>query len=202
MYYSTDESKFQRNLGSAFALGARNFDVELGELMLSLRRLFGFALPKKYLPPDCLGLTLSNDAVNQRETTREEEARKSRAENPCLGSKETLTVDALSRPTRLLYRAVCWYIDVSFEARPIPRLWFLEIVARMPYVSFLCVRADWVRGTRFSDFFRQCSDTLWMCILPTLQSLPVASLYLLASTRTCPAYTCTAPLAGGGRPNS
>jgi ubiquinol oxidase len=30
------------------------------------------------------------------------------------------------------YLALCWFLDVLFENRPIQRFWFLETVARMP----------------------------------------------------------------------
>lgn len=41
-----------------------------------------------------------------------------------------------SAPIRLLYKAVCVYIDIAFKDRPVPRLWFLEVVARIPYFSY------------------------------------------------------------------
>ena len=35
------------------------------------------------------------------------------------------------------YYILCWVLDVVFEGRPIPRFWFLETVARMPYLSYI-----------------------------------------------------------------
>lgn len=62
-------------------------------------------------------LTLSNEAVWAREKRR----------------------PPIEAPVVLLgpYYALCFALDVFFEARPIPRFWFLETVARMPYFSYV-----------------------------------------------------------------
>ena len=38
---------------------------------------------------------------------------------------------------RVPYYFLCWLIDVAFEDRPLARFWFLENVARMPYLSYV-----------------------------------------------------------------
>lgn len=38
---------------------------------------------------------------------------------------------------RVPYVVLCGFIDLAFENRPIPRFWFLETVARMPYLSYI-----------------------------------------------------------------
>lgn len=62
-------------------------------------------------------LTLSNDAVWQRENSR----------------------PPVEAPWWILgpYYVLCLMLDVIFENRPIQRFWFLETVARMPYFSYI-----------------------------------------------------------------
>ena len=38
---------------------------------------------------------------------------------------------------RVPYVVLCGFIDLVFENRPIQRFWFLETVARMPYLSYI-----------------------------------------------------------------
>lgn len=40
-------------------------------------------------------------------------------------------------PVKLVYLALCYFLDVAFDGRPIQRFWFLETVARMPYFSYI-----------------------------------------------------------------
>lgn len=35
------------------------------------------------------------------------------------------------------YFALCWVLDIVYNKRPIQRFWFLEVVARMPYFSYI-----------------------------------------------------------------
>lgn len=37
---------------------------------------------------------------------------------------------------KLPYLALCWALDTLFDGRPLPRLWLLEHVARMPYLAY------------------------------------------------------------------
>lgn len=51
------------------------------------------------------------------------------------------------------YLVICYALDVFFDGRPIPRFWFLETVAKMPYISYVsCLHfmetlGWWRRGT-------------------------------------------------------
>ncbi len=38
---------------------------------------------------------------------------------------------------RLLLCRLCYVLDVIYDKRPIQRFWFLEVVARMPYFSYI-----------------------------------------------------------------
>jgi hypothetical protein len=35
------------------------------------------------------------------------------------------------------YISLCWVLDIIYNNRPIQRFWFLEVVARMPYFSYI-----------------------------------------------------------------
>lgn len=84
-------------------------------------------------------LKLSNKAIEERETARiaatkaflEDESRK--------GVRDAGYILRSQTPWFVMvpYRALCWFLDVVFEDRPIQRFWFLETVARMPYFSYL-----------------------------------------------------------------
>ncbi|KAG1680404.1 hypothetical protein FOA52_015495 [Chlamydomonas sp. UWO 241] len=68
-------------------------------------------------------LTLSNDAVWAREHKREDQG--SGVETPWV--------------VRVVYIALCVFLDIFYDKRPIQRFWFLETVARMPYFSYISV---------------------------------------------------------------
>jgi len=72
-------------------------------------------------PPEALGLVLSNEAVTECERRRE-----------ASGGK----VDA-HPVSRALYDVGCLLLDNLFDERPIQRFWFLEIIARIPYFSYV-----------------------------------------------------------------
>lgn len=119
-YFQATDSTFQPSLASFSQLSLRNFATELGELLLSFRRLVGLEPPKRFVPPDVMGLRLSNEAVANRE--REREFRDGRTDaNPFV---------------RFVYDVTCQILDVLFDGRPIQRFWYLETVARMPYFAF------------------------------------------------------------------
>jgi ubiquinol oxidase len=100
--------------------------VELSELFRFLRRT---EPPSKYAPPACLGLTLSDAAVAAREQQRE-------AAREASGGDGGGGHPPASAPVMLLYKVLCRLIDTLFVGRPIPRMWFLEVVARIPYFSY------------------------------------------------------------------
>ena len=62
-------------------------------------------------------LTLSNDAVWERENSREQVRAPWVIKGP--------------------YLVLCLLLDTLFDGRPIARFWFLETVARMPYFSYI-----------------------------------------------------------------
>lgn len=66
-------------------------------------------------------LKLSNEAVWERERAREKRGG---------GIQSPLAIKAA-------YYLLCYALDVLFNNRPIPRFWFLEVVARMPYFSYI-----------------------------------------------------------------
>lgn len=64
-------------------------------------------------------LTLSNEMIWKREQSRD-------------------PVEC-GRVLRLVYVALCTMIDIIYDGRPIQRFWFLEVVARMPYISYFTI---------------------------------------------------------------
>lgn len=119
-YFEATDTTYQPTLGSFTKLGFQNFSVELKELFRFLRRLINLDPPKRFIPPEVLGLTLNNDVVSERERQREKAEGKSPA----------------SPIVRFIYNTTCAFLDVFFLDRPIPRFWFLETVARMPYFAY------------------------------------------------------------------
>lgn len=73
-------------------------------------------------PPGCLCLSLSNEAVTQAERVREARPGGRVETNPA---------------SRFLYDVGCSLLDNLFDERPIPRFWFLETIARVPYFSYV-----------------------------------------------------------------
>lgn len=119
-YFDADDSMYQARLSNVFRLALQNFAIELGELQVGFRRLVGLDPPVRYTPPDCLNFTLSNEAVVNREREREFNG----------GQLETGWF------VRKVYDLTCNTLDLLFDQRPIPRFWFLETVARMPYFAY------------------------------------------------------------------
>ena len=120
-YEENENSKYQRNLSGVVQLGIRNFVVEAKELVLSVSEKLGFVEKDEFSPPRCLGLELNDDVVNKIEEDRENSGR---------GVKTSWAV-------AVLYKGMCRLLDIGFGGRPIPRFWFLETVARMPYFAYL-----------------------------------------------------------------
>ena len=113
---------------SAFELALDNFRRQGSSLVQELLEETGLKLRhESYVPrsqrlPDCLGFTLDNEAVKEAEHRREVVA----------GQKvETNVV------SRWLYDVGCFALDELFPGRPIARFWFLEIIARIPYFSYV-----------------------------------------------------------------
>lgn len=119
-YFEAEDSSYQPKLVSALWLALRNFRAELSELRIAIARVIGVLPPQKFVPPDCLNFTLSNQLLLQRERRRE-------AEEPPV---------QCSPFVNFLYVFMCRLLDFVFENRPIPRFWVLETVARMPYFAY------------------------------------------------------------------
>mmetsp|Transcript_11935 Transcript_11935/g.49793 ORF Transcript_11935/g.49793 Transcript_11935/m.49793 type:complete len:155 (-) Transcript_11935:871-1335(-) len=94
--------------GSALWLGGRYFQRELGGILSQVfdtsRAIFG--LEKRPVLENQLGLKLDNDLVRERERLREEE-------------EPLYSISPL--PSRIVYSAVCWLLDVAYDERPIAR---------------------------------------------------------------------------------
>mmetsp|Transcript_13052 Transcript_13052/g.42237 ORF Transcript_13052/g.42237 Transcript_13052/m.42237 type:complete len:413 (-) Transcript_13052:180-1418(-) len=106
---------------AAWALAATNF-VKQGRTILSqIGETVGLLPGDPLRPPACLGLSLSNEAVKEAERRREAAG----------GSVDAHPV------SRTLYDVGCLLLDNLFDQRPIQRFWFLEIIARIPYFSYV-----------------------------------------------------------------
>jgi len=90
-------------------------------------------------------LKLDNDAVWKREEVRREQLEEAlQAALAATGPEsqksklfaEELEATKTKAVVMIPYNFLCWTIDVLFVNRPIQRFWFLENVARMPYLSY------------------------------------------------------------------
>jgi len=123
------DDKFSRPDGlppipqSAFAMALRTFSNEANSLVEWLRsdrtsELRGLESETANSMRVTLDkLTLSNEAIWARERARPP------VKAPWL----------IKGP----YLVLCWLIDELFKARPLARLWYLETVARIPYLSYI-----------------------------------------------------------------
>lgn len=108
---------------SAFAMAARTFTNELASLVAFLNKdrskeLEGLESETATRMRAKLDqLTLSNDTIWEREHSRPE-------------IKAPWVIKAP-------YFALCFLLDNIFDGRPLDRLWFLETVARIPYLSYV-----------------------------------------------------------------
>lgn len=94
---------------SALILAINNFGRQGSELLEQL---------------GCLGLTLDNEAVKKAEEKREALSESKVESNPF---------------ARALYDIGCFVLDELFDERPIARFWFLEVIARIPYFSYISI---------------------------------------------------------------
>lgn len=120
--------------GGFATLGARNFWRELDEMTAVLKaswfaglgnwveRAFGRHAAQtcvRCTPPFVERLTLDVDQVVAREERR-----------PAVESTPFV---------KAIFFVLCWTLDRLYEGRPIPKFWVLEVVARMPYFSYVSV---------------------------------------------------------------
>lgn len=120
VYFELTETTYQPRLATFWKMGLRNFVVELDQILSTLRRIVGIEPPARFSLPNVLGLQLSNEAVINRERERQNAQGEIKA----------------SWFVRNVYNITCQLLDVVFDKRPIPRFWFLETVARMPYFAY------------------------------------------------------------------
>jgi hypothetical protein len=97
------------------------YDVARDQLLTPKGEIPITAREKRFRPPGCLVLRLSNEAVKEAERIRESKPG---------GTVKTNIV------ARGLYDFGCLMLDSLFDERPIERFWFLETVARIPYFSY------------------------------------------------------------------
>lgn len=126
---------------SAFILAINNFCKQgsalLGQFFTEKLGITGKSyVPLDKRPPNCLGLTLDDEAVKKAEEKRE--------------ARSTAKVES-NIAARALYDIGCFALDELFEARPIARFWFLETIARIPYFSYVSMlhlyeSLGWWRG--------------------------------------------------------
>eukprot|EP00980_Cylindrotheca_fusiformis_P008611 scaffold1830_cov117-Cylindrotheca_fusiformis.AAC.10 len=125
-FYLEGKSNFGSDKpASSFILGSTFFVKQSKEIIKEGLAKVGIT-GKDYIPPEeslplCLGLRLSNEAVKEAERKREERD----------GRVETNVV------SRTLYDVGCLFLDKFFDERPIARFWFLEIIARIPYFTYV-----------------------------------------------------------------
>jgi len=106
---------------SAAELGIGNFLRQGATILEQAAETTGLKAKDPLRPPDVLGLSLSNEAVIEAEKRR-----------VAAGG----AVDA-HPVSRTLYDIGCLLLDNLFDERPIQRFWFLEIIARIPYFSYV-----------------------------------------------------------------
>ena len=106
---------------SSWNLAYQNFLRQGSAILKQVGEKVGLVENDGCRPPDCLGLRLSNEAVRQAEERRIKDGGK---------------VDA-HPVSQALYDLGCFFLDELFDERPIPRFWFLEVIARIPYFSYV-----------------------------------------------------------------
>lgn len=112
---------------SAFLLATQNFlrqgSALLEQVVVDKLGIVGKSyIPPEEKPPLVFGFTLSNEQVKEAERKRE--------------SRPEFRVES-NFVARGLYEIGCFALDELFVDRPIARFWFLEIIARIPYFSYV-----------------------------------------------------------------
>lgn len=107
--------------GSSWELAKQNFVRQGSTIIDQLLETIGLKERDPLLPPTCLNLKLSNEAVAETERKR-------------LAAGEGVPAHPVSQK---LYDVGCQLLDVLFDERPIPRFWFLETIARIPYFAYV-----------------------------------------------------------------
>mmetsp|Transcript_23576 Transcript_23576/g.61525 ORF Transcript_23576/g.61525 Transcript_23576/m.61525 type:complete len:385 (+) Transcript_23576:137-1291(+) len=105
----------------AWELAQTNFLKQGATILGQIGESLGLQKRDPGAVPGSLGLVLSNEAVTEAERKRE-----------ASGGR----VDA-HPVSRKLYDVGCLFLDTLFDERPIQRFWFLEVIARIPYFSYV-----------------------------------------------------------------
>jgi len=105
----------------AWELAQTNFLKQGATILGQVAEAVGLQKRDPGAVPASLGLVLSNEAVTEAERKRE-----------ASGGR----VDA-HPVSRKLYDVGCLFLDTLFDERPIQRFWFLEVIARIPYFSYV-----------------------------------------------------------------
>ena len=105
----------------AWELAQTNFLKQGATILGQVAESIGLQKRDPGAVPASLGLVLSNEAVTEAERKRE-----------ASGGR----VDA-HPVSRKLYDVGCLFLDTLFDERPIQRFWFLEVIARIPYFSYV-----------------------------------------------------------------
>ena len=105
----------------AWELAQTNFLKQGATILGQVAEAIGLQKRDPGAVPASLGLVLSNEAVTEAERKRE-----------ASGGR----VDA-HPVSRKLYDVGCLFLDTLFDERPIQRFWFLEVIARIPYFSYV-----------------------------------------------------------------
>ena len=105
----------------AWELAQTNFLKQGATILGQVAESIGLQKRDPSAVPASLGLVLSNEAVTEAERKRE-----------ASGGR----VDA-HPVSRKLYDVGCLFLDTLFDERPIQRFWFLEVIARIPYFSYV-----------------------------------------------------------------
>lgn len=105
----------------AWELAQTNFLKQGATILGQIGEAVGLQKRDPGAVPSSLGLVLSNEAVTEAERKRE-----------ASGGR----VDA-HPVSRKLYDVGCLFLDSLFDERPIQRFWFLEVIARIPYFSYV-----------------------------------------------------------------
>mmetsp|Transcript_26460 Transcript_26460/g.50248 ORF Transcript_26460/g.50248 Transcript_26460/m.50248 type:complete len:397 (-) Transcript_26460:446-1636(-) len=105
--------------GSLLDLARENFELEFGGLLQEFKDLFPGG-KKLNLTPECFGFVLDDAKV---------------------GRLDQLHQKADDEPffVRAIYEVSVWGLDILYAGRPIPRFWVLEVIARIPYFSYVSV---------------------------------------------------------------
>ena len=106
---------------SSWNLARVNFMRQGKTILTQLAENLGLRESDPLKPPACLQLTLSNKAVKETEDRR-------------IAAGDGVDAHPISLA---LYDFGCALLDTLFDERPIPRFWFLEIIARIPYFSYV-----------------------------------------------------------------